>query len=114
MKTESNREVDELARVSSSPAMLRFADSILRLDRETVAKLVAAYFYFKSLGETDRDFLFFLATKRTGTTLDVGSRLLPTLASGVLTDKDFRSLMLGIMRSAVRRPAKDQGVKVVP
>ena len=99
---KSSPELGELERIYSSEAMLRFADSILSLDRDDVSKVVTAYFYFKSVGKTNREFMLFLATKQMGTSADIGFKLLPTLASGLLSDRRFRSLMLGVVRSLIR------------
>ncbi len=107
MATDSNKELSEIRRISSSEAFLRFADSILSLDRDTVSNIIVAYLYFKSLRKTNREFLSFFATKRMGISIDIGFKLLPTLASGILTDRDFRSLMLAIVRSSIRKPEKE-------
>jgi len=104
METKTNLDLSEIRKVSSSQAMLRLADSVLSLDREVVSEVLTTYLYFRSLGKTNRDFVLFLTTKKMGTSADIGFKLLPALASGLLSDRDFRSIMVGILKSAIRNP----------
>lgn len=103
MGTKTNLDLSELRRISSSDAMLRLTDSILGLDRDVVSGIITTYLYFKSQGKTDGEFFAFYATKRMGTSVDIGFKILPPLASGFLSDRAFRSLILGAVRSFIRK-----------
>jgi len=92
--SNAREELADIERIATSPSMVRLTDTILRLDRRDVSRLITAYFYFRSAGKSNREFLLFIATSELRSTLSVGLNVLPSLLIGLLGDKDFRMLIL--------------------
>jgi hypothetical protein len=82
-----------IEKLSLSPSFLGLADSLLKgFDRDTLAEFIAGYFYFKSKGRSNRDFAFFLMTKKFGKVVLVSMSVVAAVIPGLLFDNEFRSV----------------------
>jgi hypothetical protein len=102
---ETEQDINELERLSSSGSMLRLVDALRGLDRETVSQLLSAYLYFRSEGRPNKEFLDYLLRRRLYSLVTVLFTLVPAVAPGLLFDGKFRSLLLGAALS--RTPRRD-------
>jgi hypothetical protein len=95
------KEIDTL---SSSPYLLKLADSILvNLDRKTFAELLASYLYFKSKNRSDSEFARFMMAEKFPQMFSIFMRaILPVVLPGIISDKGFRDVVANIaLRSLV-------------
>lgn len=95
----------EIERISSSPAMLRLTDSFLSLEREDASRVFTAFLYFKSARRSNRDFLQFLVTRQFSSSINIGFDILPALLSGLISDREFRTLILAMLKSIIQNPS---------
>lgn len=90
--------------LSNSPYYLKLADSILRkLDRRTLAKLLASYMYFKSSGKPDSYFVRYILMDDLPLVLTIASSVAPILAAAILSDRTFRSLFASLLIGTITK-----------
>lgn len=96
---------EEIQKLLSSPHYLRLADSILtKVDRKTLAEIIASYLYFKSKGRKDSEFLRYMMTEKFPDILFTALRIgIPVVLPALITDKTFRSLILEATISSLFR-----------
>lgn len=99
---------EELAirRLSNSPYLAAVVDSVLEnLDRKTLTELVAFYLYKSSKGDANLgDLATHAASKGLWKWLGIATRASPAFIAGVLSDGDFRSVVLSFLRRWIRGP----------
>ncbi len=95
---EGVKDSIEVEKISASPAMLRLADSILTLDREEMARILAAYLLFRSRGKSTRELVTFLMTRDPRSGIRIGLKVVPPLVIGILSDAEFRALVLSMLK----------------
>jgi hypothetical protein len=97
---------EELAvrRLSNSPYLAAVADSVLEnLDRETLTELLAYYLYQRSKGRGDlRDLAAHAVSKRPWKWLDIATNATAALIAGMLSDGEFRSVVLSSVKLWIR------------
>lgn len=94
---------DAIQGILSSPSFLRLADSIIaNLDRRDLAKIIAAYLYFKSRGRTDSDFAFFVISEYPEVVFMAFRAGIPVIIPAMLTDKTFRTLLINFAEKSLR------------
>jgi hypothetical protein len=99
-----------IRKLSSSPNLLAVADSILEnIDREALAELLASYLYLRSKGKANLGNLVrYAVSRRLRECAAIAAGATPAVLAGILTDKDFRSVILSSLGSWVGwRAAKD-------
>jgi len=103
MKLE-NKELREMERLSTSPYFLKLADSILQnLDRNFLAELIAEYFFLKSKGATNTDFILYIGTTKAPKLARLSLGMGSTVIQGLLFDKEFRNLLLDLGKKSFSR-----------
>ncbi len=96
-------ELEDIQRLGSSRYFLDLADSILSsLDRESLAELIAAFFYLKSKGKTDTQIANFLIARKTSKILQLTVSVLFAALPGMISDNEFRALILTLFERSIR------------
>ena len=86
----------EIRRISQNKSIGKLSSAIRKdLDQKTLSKMVSAYLVLKANGHPDKDFVSFLTRKETKTTLKLGFKMATAVAPSLLTDGEFRSLVMG-------------------
>jgi len=90
-----------IRKLSSSPYLLVVADSILEnIDRETLAELLASYLYLGSNGNANLgNLVTYAVSRRFRECAAVATSAAPAVLAGIITDKDFRSVILSSLAS---------------
>jgi hypothetical protein len=100
----SELERSEIEKLSSSPHVLKLADSLLaNLDRKTVALLISSFLYFKAKNRPDSSFTHFVMSERFPEMFWLFMRILPAVAPAVISDKEFRSALVDIALNSLTR-----------
>jgi len=98
-----SRDSDSLTirRLSSSPYLLAVADSVLEnIDREALAELLASYLYLRSKGRANLgNLVTYAVSRRFRECAAVAVSATPAVLAGILTDGDFRSIILSSVGS---------------
>ncbi|MHB8565601.1 MAG: hypothetical protein ACYC7D_04055 [Nitrososphaerales archaeon] len=91
----TNADVLEIRRLSENKSIRKLSQDIRKdLDQETLSKLMSAYLVLKANGHSDSDFVNYLTRKQTGSTFKLGFKLAAAVAPSLLTDGEFRSLVM--------------------
>jgi hypothetical protein len=98
----TKRSAESIDGLSQSAAFLALVDSILGLDRKTVSTIFASYLYFKGSGRSDGELLAFIATRHPRVIASVAIEVLPSIATALIKDVQFRDILLSILRSSLR------------
>jgi hypothetical protein len=110
----TSRESDDrtIRKLASSPYLLAVADSILEnVDREALAEMLASYLYFASKGRAGFGTLVtYAVSRRFRESVSLAASVTPALLAGIISDKEFRSVVLSSVGSWVtKRPGRDPG-----
>jgi hypothetical protein len=91
----TDAEITQINRLSRSNWVIGIADSVLRsLDRETLAKMIGGYLYFKSNGRSEKDFIGYMTKKELWATAAIGLNVMSAVIPALLFDKEFRMLAM--------------------
>ena len=108
----SETDVEEIKRISTKKSIRKVSRAILQdLDRDMLARIIAAYLVLKANGHTDSDFTKYLTTKETGKTLKLGFGAAGAVLPSLLTDGEFRSLVMNTrkqMKAQKERKEEEQ------
>jgi hypothetical protein len=92
----SDADVKEIKRLSQKKSLRKLSRVILEdLDRDTISRMMSAYLVLKANGHTDPDVIKYLTTKETKRALKIGFGAAGTVLPALLTDSEFRSLVMG-------------------
>jgi hypothetical protein len=97
---KSMQPVDDLQGITklfkaSSPYFFKLADALTKsVDRQTLAELIAGDLYFRSTGRNEGDFAQYLLTKKLDIVTRIIGNCIPVVFSGLLRDREFRSLII--------------------
>jgi hypothetical protein len=87
----------DLARMkglSDSRYFLMLADLILKeVNREVLAGLISDYFYLRSMGMSNTDYVLFAATRTRIMKISIGAFFV--FVQGLIFDREFRSVTIG-------------------
>lgn len=108
--TITDTDISEIRRISANKSIRKLSSAIRKdLDKETLAKMISAYLVLKANGHSDRDFVSYLTRKETKGTLKLGFKMALTMTPSLLTDHEFRSLVLGTRKQMKKeKEAKEQ------
>ncbi len=103
MTNKFTSDQEEIKKLLSSPHYLKLADSILtKVDRNTLAEIIAGYLYFKSKGRKDSEFARFIMAEKFPEILFIAMQIgIPVILPALITDKKFRSLILDAAISSI-------------
>jgi hypothetical protein len=95
----TEEDVKEIARISQKKSIQRVSKAVLGdLDRDMLSRMISAYMVLKANGHTDSDFIKYLTTKETRKVLKLGFGAAGALLPSLLTDGEFRSLVMSTRR----------------
>jgi hypothetical protein len=91
----SEADVLEIKRLASKKSIKKIAKELRKdLDRETLALIISAYLVLKANGHPDGDLMKYLTRKETRKTLKLGFEAGKAVLPALLTDGEFRSLVM--------------------
>jgi hypothetical protein len=95
----TEEDVREITRISQKKSIQRVSKTVLGdLDRDMLSRMISAYMVLKANGHTDSDFIKYLTTKETRKVLKLGFGAVGALLPSLLTDGEFRSLVMNTRR----------------
>ncbi len=98
----------EIRRISENRSIQRLSSAIRKdLDQKTLSKMISTYLVLKANGHPDKDFVTFLTRKETKTTMKLGFKMATAVAPSLLTDGEFRSLVMGT-RKQMKKEKQEQ------
>lgn len=103
MNETYSADMQEIQKLLTSSYFSKLAASILaKLDRKTLANLIASYMYFKSKEKSDSEFFRFLLSKDLPEILPIVSLSVPIFLPAILSDKQIRSMVLKLALIALK------------
>ena len=82
---------------------MKIADAVLaKLDRKTLAGIIASYLYFKSRGKKDQEYIRFMLVRRMPDVLTLLWIGVPVIIPAKISDRDFRTLALNAIQKSVK------------
>jgi hypothetical protein len=102
--TLSNEDVRNIDRIARKKPIQKISNAVLEdLDRDSLARMISAYMVLKANGHTDADFLKYLTTKETKKVLKLGFGAAGAMLPSLLTDGEFRSLIMNTRKQMKRQ-----------
>jgi hypothetical protein len=102
--TVSEKDAEEINRISKKKSIQKVSNAVLEdLDREMLSRIISAYMVLKANGHTDADLVKYLATKETKKTLKLGFGAAGALLPSLLTDGEFRGLVMNTRKQMKRQ-----------
>jgi hypothetical protein len=107
----TDEDVREIERISRKQSIQKLSNTLLKdLNRDLLSRMIAAYMVLKANGHNDADFAKYLTTKETKKLLKLGFGAASALLPSLLTDGEFRSLLMNT-RKQMQRQKKESEAK---
>jgi hypothetical protein len=113
----SEFDLAEIERISRKKSVRKVAHAVINsLDKDTLSTLISTFLVLKAHGHPDSDLIRYLATKKTGKTLKLGFKAGGPALSSIISDSEFRSLMLRARQqmNKQKQEALQKGERVTP
>lgn len=112
LRNISKEDIEEIARISQKKSIRKLSKAVLDdLDREMLSRMICAYLVLKANGHPDGDFARYLITKETRKVMKLGFGTAGVLLPSLLTDGEFRSLVMNTRKQLNKQRKKREAEK---
>ena len=109
MPQVSQTDLTEIRRISRKKSVRKLAKAVKAdLDKETLSRMVSGYLVLKANGHPDSDFGKYLATKERSKTFRFAFKAAGSVLPSLLTDGEFRSLVMNTRKNMKRKSEEEQ------
>jgi hypothetical protein len=105
----TDNDVREIERISRKGSIQKLSNTLLKdLNRDILSRMISSYMVLKANGHPDSDFAKYLTTKETKKVLKLGFGAAGTLLPSLLTDGEFRSLVMNTRKQMKRQKQESE------